>query len=152
MKPSCLIIILFASLKMAAQSDSIHYWLGLVGRSSVQPTMSYVPGFWVDSNCLKLIRAEESYKFPLLIEALECPDKTFAVHVILTTLLDTLNQRTTEIRPVNPSEPLKYEYNGVQWLPPGMAYNIDIASIPLLKKKWLAKLHASYPWFFENPR
>jgi len=91
-KSALLLVLWLSAGRLAAQPDSLNHWIGLIGRASVEPTRSYVPNFWIDSNCIKILRMKESYKFPLLIEALEDPEKTFAVHVILTKLLDTQSE------------------------------------------------------------
>lgn len=126
------------------KSDSLLMYINDLNWTSFNITTNYISNLTLSVNAKRLVDLKDNRKLQELIKNLKDSDKTVAIHIILTQIIEPNNNTFAyhyEYGSDSTINSIKYSYNGLTWYCQNKINRnyIKCNDISLIKKYWINK-------------
>lgn len=100
------------------QIDSLRLFINQLGWESFDISNNYIPFLTLNDNSKNLVALKDERKLPELLKNINNSNKTVAVHIILTQIIEPMNNKLTlryEYAKDSTINYVLYTYNGLTW-------------------------------------
>ena len=97
------------------QTDSVEFYINKLDWGSFEEATNYFPQLVSFNTINKLIEIKDTSKIDKLVNGLGDPNKTVAIHIVLTKIFDTSSVRFGRSEVSKGSSTIQYMFNGLIW-------------------------------------
>jgi hypothetical protein len=141
-----LLLLNLAKAQRSGNPDSVNIYISRLDWNSFEIATTYVPRIGLNEDAKRLIKIEDKEKIKKLLNKIDIDQKTVAIHMILTYLLEPTKKQFRESYNYGKDSTIKsviFSYNRLKWTSDSHLQNNSISKgeINRIKQYWRKRCH-----------
>ena len=141
-----LLLLNLAKAQRSGNTDSVNFYISSLNWNSFEITTTYVPRIGLNEDAKRLIEIKDKAKIKKLVGNIGIDQKTVAIHMILTYLLEPTKKQFGESYNYGKDSTIKsviYSYNRLKWTSDSHLQNNSISreEVDRIEQYWRKRCH-----------